>query len=66
MRASSQSFPWTKRSRRREGHADQAVRNGLTFTFAHNPSLIGGMRIKVGSDVYDGSIQTRLAQLEEV
>lgn len=40
--------------------------NGLTFTFALNPSLIGGMRIKVGSDVYDGSIQTRLAQLEEV
>jgi F-type H+-transporting ATPase subunit delta len=39
---------------------------GLSFTFAQNPALIGGMRIKVGSDVYDGSIQTRLAQLEEV
>ncbi len=39
---------------------------GLSFTFALNPALIGGMRIKVGSDVYDGSIQTRLAQLEEV
>src|SRR5882724_659144 len=30
---------------------------GLSFTFAQNPALIGGMRIKVGSDVYDGSIQ---------
>ena len=39
---------------------------GLSFTFAQNPALIGGMRIKVGSDVYDGSIQARLAQLAEV
>jgi F-type H+-transporting ATPase subunit delta len=39
---------------------------GLNFTFAQNPSLIGGMRIKVGSDVFDGSIQARLAQLQEV
>src|SRR5262245_10853428 len=34
---------------------------GLTFSFAQNPVLIGGMRIKVGSDVYDGSVQSRLA-----
>ena len=39
---------------------------GLNFTFQQNPGLIGGMRIQVGSDVYDGSIQTRLAQLQEV
>ena len=39
---------------------------GLTFSFAQNPALIGGMRIKIGSDVYDGSIQSRLAQLQEV
>lgn len=39
---------------------------GLNFTFAQNPALIGGMRIKVGSDVFDGSIQARLAQLQEV
>lgn len=39
---------------------------GLDFTFAPNPALIGGMRIQVGSDVYDGSIQSRLAQLQEV
>ena len=57
-----------------DDNAQNAVRSaltkrygaGLSFTFAQNPALIGGMRIKVGSDVYDGSIQSRLAQLEEV
>ena len=39
---------------------------GLEISFAQNPALIGGLRIKVGSDVYDGSIQARLAALEEV
>ncbi len=38
---------------------------GLNFTFAQNPALIGGLRVKVGSDVYDGSIQGRLAALVE-
>jgi F-type H+-transporting ATPase subunit delta len=38
---------------------------GLSISFIENPSLIGGMRIKVGSDVYDGSIQARLAALQE-
>ncbi len=37
---------------------------GLNLTFAQNPALIGGLRIKVGSDVYDSSIQARLASLE--
>jgi len=38
---------------------------GLSLAFAENPALIGGLRIKVGCDVYDGSIQTRLARLAE-
>jgi F-type H+-transporting ATPase subunit delta len=38
--------------------------SGLQTFFVENPALIGGMRIKVGSDVYDGSIQARLAALE--
>lgn len=38
---------------------------GLTASFAENPALIGGMRIRVGSDVYDGSVQGRLAALEQ-
>jgi len=38
---------------------------GLNFSFGQNPVLIGGLRIKVGSDVYDGSVQARLAALEQ-
>ena len=36
---------------------------GIDIHFAHRPSLIGGMRVKVGSDVYDGSVQSELAAL---
>jgi F-type H+-transporting ATPase subunit delta len=36
----------------------------LTISFIDSPALIGGMRIKVGSDVYDGSVQARLTALE--
>jgi F-type H+-transporting ATPase subunit delta len=36
----------------------------LHTSFADNPLLVGGLRIKVGSDVYDDSIQSRLAALE--
>ena len=35
----------------------------LNTTFAVNPALVGGMRIKVGSDVYDGSVRARLAAI---
>jgi len=38
---------------------------GIHASFAQNPELIGGMRIKVGSDVYDGSVRARLAELEK-
>jgi len=38
---------------------------GIRASFTHNPGLIGGMRIKVGSDVYDGSVRARLAALEK-
>lgn len=38
---------------------------GLTFDFQQNAALIGGMRVKIGSDVYDGSIQARLNALVE-
>ncbi len=37
----------------------------LATRFADNPALIGGMRIRVASDVYDGSVQFRLATLEK-
>ena len=35
----------------------------LTWLFINNPALIGGMRIKVGSDVYDGSVRAGIAAL---
>lgn len=38
---------------------------GLSLSFAINPALIGGLRIKVGSDVYDGSVRGRLDALQE-
>ena len=51
----------------------QDVRNSLkrlkggdvTVEFATNPGLIGGMRVKIGDDVYDGSVKTRLTGLSE-
>jgi F-type H+-transporting ATPase subunit delta len=36
----------------------------IDTTFAVDPRLIGGMRLTVGSDVYDGSIRGRLAALD--
>ncbi len=49
----------------------QAVQAGLirlksgevAVEFSEDASLIGGMRVKIGDDVYDGSVKTRLAQL---
>ena len=38
---------------------------GLNIAFAQNPALLGGLRIKVGSDVFDNSIQARLDALAE-
>ena len=32
--------------------------------FTVDPALIGGMRVRVGGDVYDGSIQGRLAAID--
>ncbi len=37
---------------------------GLDVSFAVNPALIGGLRVKVGSDVFDGSVKARLSELE--
>jgi len=43
----------------------KAYGQGVSTTFAENPALIGGMRVQVGSDVYDGSVRRALAALEE-
>jgi F-type H+-transporting ATPase subunit delta len=38
---------------------------GLDISFAQNPALVGGLRVQVGSDVYDGSLLARLTALVE-
>ena len=38
---------------------------GLSVVFKETPALIGGLRIQVGSDLYDGSVKTRLEKLEQ-
>jgi F-type H+-transporting ATPase subunit delta len=35
----------------------------LTFDTAVRPDLIGGLRVRVGSDVWDGSVRARLEAL---
>ena len=48
--------------------ADRIKKNygpGVDISFSQNPALLGGLRIKIGSDLYDGSIRTRLEQLEQ-
>jgi len=48
--------------------ADRIKKNygaGVDISFSQNPTLLGGLRIKIGSDLYDGSIRTRLEQLEQ-
>ena len=42
----------------------QAYGPETNTSFADDPTLIGGMRIRVGSDLYDGSIKAGLAALE--
>lgn len=36
---------------------------GLNVSFDDEPALIAGLRVQVGSDVYDGSVEGRLAAL---
>jgi F-type H+-transporting ATPase subunit delta len=38
---------------------------GLNISFIQNSALIGGLRARVGSDVYDSSVASRLEQLAE-
>lgn len=43
----------------------QRYGQGLDVSFWVNPELLGGLKIRVGSDVYDGSIKARLEALKE-
>ena len=37
----------------------------LTSEFVVDPTLLGGMRVRVGSNVWDGTVRTRLQRLEQ-
>ena len=37
----------------------------LTTEFVVTPELLGGMRVRVGSDVWDGSVRNRLERLQQ-
>ena len=37
----------------------------LNFEFKVTPELLGGMRVRVGNDLFDGSVKARLEQLQE-
>ena len=37
----------------------------VSVEFSKNAGLIGGMRVKLGDDVFDGSVKTRLASLSD-
>ena len=39
--------------------------NDLTARFVVKPELLGGMRIRVGSDVWDSSVRNRLHRLQQ-
>ncbi|MGH7953036.1 MAG: F0F1 ATP synthase subunit delta [Limisphaerales bacterium] len=47
------------------GEIKKKYGDGVSISFAQNPALIGGLRIQVGSDLYDGSVKTRLDKLEQ-
>ena len=37
----------------------------ITTEFSVNPELLGGLRIQLGSDVWDGTVRNRLQRLQE-
>lgn len=47
------------------GRIKKAYGDGLDISFSQNPALIGGLKIRVGSDLYDGSVKMRLKNLQQ-
>jgi F-type H+-transporting ATPase subunit delta len=43
----------------------QKYGDDLTADFSVDPTLLGGMRVRVGSDVWDGTVRNRLQQLQQ-
>ncbi len=47
-----------------QGGMERRYGPGLSTDFVVHSSLIGGVRVRIGSDVYDGTVQAQLAALE--
>lgn len=47
------------------GNLRRKFGNDLTTDVLVNPQLLGGMRVRVGSDVWDGSVRNRLERLQQ-
>jgi len=47
------------------GQLEKLFGPGLSLVVTENPTLIGGLRVQVGSDVYDGTIAGRLDRLAD-
>jgi F-type H+-transporting ATPase subunit delta len=43
----------------------QKYGDDLTTEFVVDPTLLGGMRVRVGSDVWDGTVRNRLERLQK-
>src|SRR4030095_7789599 len=43
----------------------QRYGRGLHVSFTSHPGLTGALRVKVGSDIFDGTVRGRLAALED-
>ncbi|MGB0774388.1 MAG: F0F1 ATP synthase subunit delta [Akkermansiaceae bacterium] len=46
-----------------ESSLNEQYGGGLEFTYKINADLLGGTRIRVGNDVWDGSVKSRLDRL---
>ena len=63
IESASELSPWI--STKIVANLKRKYGNELTTEFVVNPNLIGGMRIRVGSDVWDGSVRNRLQRLQQ-
>ena len=39
--------------------------DGLSFEYKITPELLGGLRVRIGNDVWDGTVKARLDRLSE-
>ena len=47
------------------GRLGKIYGSAVNISFSENPALLGGLRIQVVSDLFDGSVKMRLEKLEQ-